>query len=66
MMRVVHLGDPVGDGELQLMRPQPAGVVAWGEADAGLDVILIDQRLIGHEPELPAHLLPAHQRKESA
>ena len=37
MMRVVRFGDPIGDRELQLMRPEAAGftfrreIEAWAE-----------------------------------
>ena len=38
MVRVVDVGDHVGDGELQLMRPQPAGLVAGTEIEARAEI----------------------------
>src|SRR2546422_2094828 len=52
VMGVVHLGQPVGDGELQLVQPQPAGLAPGGKAQAGPEVEedvrgLGDQQLTG-------------------
>src|SRR2546426_3030683 len=52
VMGVVHLGQPVGDGELQLVQSQPAGLAPGGKAQAGPEVEedvrgLGDQQLTG-------------------
>ena len=49
-MRVMRLGNGVGDGQLDLMRPQPPGLVARREAEAAPEMEkdgrgLTDQRV---------------------
>src|SRR6267378_862201 len=38
VMGIVHLDQPVGDGELQLVQPQPAGLAPGRKAQAGPEV----------------------------
>src|SRR5260370_905494 len=38
MMAVVNMGDEVGDGELQLMRPQLSGLVARRQIEARTEI----------------------------
>ncbi len=54
MMRIVYFADPIGDGELQLVRPQTHGLAFWRKAQARPEVEedirgLRDQKFAGFE-----------------
>jgi len=54
----------LGEEEATHARAARQALAAVLSGDGRIDDFFAD--LIGREPELPAHLLPAHQRKESA